>query len=468
MADLSQIGNALQGFSAGVQGQLPQFIQGQQNQRTLQLAERKQAQVDAAERQKTMYTDAMAGLNLIKAGNLDGFLSLGAQRLQLLGQLAQDDPTIDPSDTQRMMQLGVAAKNGSPEALKLLQDELASVVEVGTAIGVLKAPERDKGVVVGGELRNPYTGERIGAEAATQTPESFRALELRANAAGLTPGTEEYQSFMAQGGRQAAEPSLREREARIQEYMSNFGLSRQDAISRLDAQYMTDPVTGNLIAVDRATGGASIPSVATGDRPAAIPAPPPVDASALSFDPGKGTGAGASFIGLWNSTVGQIPFAPTFMGPETAAQQLTILERDAIKALASSDRPAVVEQNRILGAIPKAMDWTENPNVARSKMTSFIDLMTNQYVDDLRYAKDLSQPKNLRETSATRARAIEGIMNRVLTPEAATAMMDSIKGVEADLNEINSLPFDKLQTIQLENLSDAALDAYIQRIENGR
>jgi len=156
------------------------------------------------------------------------------------------------------------------------------------------------------------------------------------------------------------------------------------------------------------------------------------------------------------------------MGAETAAQQLTILERDAIKALASSTRPAVVEQERILQAIPKPMEWSQNPNIARSKMISFVDLMTNQYIDDLRYSKDLSQPKGIREESGRRAREIESIFRRVMTPEATQSMLDSINGVEADMEQVNAVPFDQLQSVQLENLSDAALDIYMERLRNGR
>jgi hypothetical protein len=230
---------------------------------------------------------------------------------------------------------------------------------------------------------------------------------------------------------------------------------------------MTDPVTGNLIAVNRTIGEATIPRVATGEAPASIPAPPSVTPEQLAFDPGKGTGLGASFLGLWNSTIGQAPFVPTFMGAETAAQQLSIIERDAIRALASSSRPPVVEQQRILQALPKAMDWSENPNVARSKLTSFIDLMTTQYVDDLRYSKDLSMPKALREASSERARGVESLIGRVLTPEASKAMFDSIRSVEQSIEQVRRATPEQLQTIDPSTLDDAALDEYIERLKRG-
>jgi hypothetical protein len=442
------IGDVLGGLGAAIGGTGQQYVQGLQ-QREQTMSEQKRAELEA--RQKAMYQDAGAAFQLLQTGDLDGIIRLGQDRLEMLKTF----PDADPSDTARVVQNAMNAKSGDPMALRDLATELTGAYSRGLSMGVIKPAEQPKVFSVGGQLVDA-TG-RVVYEGQPQRPKVYSVGGQLVDDSGQ----------VVYAGRPESAPSVREREARVQELMDNFGLSRQDAIIRLDAQYMTDPITGNLIAVNRAAGTASIPAVATGERPAAIPAPPPVDVSELAFDPGTGTGAGAAFIGLFNSTVGQLPFVPTIMGPETAAQQLTILERDAIKALASSDRPAVVEQNRILGAIPKAMDWSENPNVARSKMTSFIDLMTNQYVDDLRYSKDLAQPKNLRETSATRARAIEGIINRVLTPEAATAMLDAIKGAEQGIQQINSVPFDQLDTISVESLDDAALDAYIERLKRG-
>lgn len=472
-SQLQNIGNALAGFSAGINGQLPQFMQQQQESRMLQeqqaMQQQQRQQQAAIERQKTMFVDAQAALQFAEKGDYENVVNLGMMRLDLL----QNFPDADPSDTRRVTQLALAARNGSREAADLLKAELTNAVEIGRSIGVLETPKPAQGATDQGKLQQDLnagliTQEQYDKLSAAQPTNEFRTLEARAQAAGLTAGTPEYQSFMAQGGRPEQAPNMREREARIQEYMSNFGLSRPEAISRLDAQYMTDPVSGNLISVDRATGSGSVADVGTGEPPAAMPAPPPVDLSQLSFDPGKGTGAGAAFIGLYNSSLGQLPFLPTIMGAETAAQQLTILERDAIKALASSTRPAVVEQERILQAIPKAMEWSQNPNIARSKMISFVDLMTNQYIDDLRYAKDLSQPKGIREESGRRAREIESIFRRVMQPEAAAAMLDSINGVEAATDRINSMSFDQLESIQLENLSDAELDIYMERLRSGR
>jgi len=448
-------------FGAGLAGVGPEYIM-------MQKQEQNQLSRD---REMAMVRDAMQVKKLLDSREYDQAINLIDNRVKAISKLGGD-----PSDTLGLRQMIVSGNvQQASQGLDMFLSEAQSAFPE-----VFAPKELDPSKLIDGRYRgsvDPMTGQvsmdDVYAQGGVQAPapqqtEAFRTLNDRAVAAGLQPGTPGYQEFMAQGGRQESAPNVREREARIQEYMSGFGLTRQEAIQRLDAQVMTDPVTGNLISYDRTSGTASLPDVATGRPPAAAPAPDPIDLSQLAFDPGKGTGAGAAFIGLYNASLGQLPFLPTIMGAETAAQQLTILERDAIKALASSTRPAVVEQERILQAIPKPMEWSQNPNIARSKMISFVDLMTNQYIDDLRYSKDLSQPKGIREESGRRAREIESIFRRVMTPEATQSMLDSINGVEADMEQVNAVPFDQLQSVQLENLSDAALDIYMERLRNGR
>lgn len=65
--------------------------------------------------------------------------------------------------------------------------------------------EKQKGVVVGKMIVNPSTGDIIydGSGEAEGLPATFRALQERAKAAGLQPGTEEYSQFMLNGGQRA-------------------------------------------------------------------------------------------------------------------------------------------------------------------------------------------------------------------------------------------------------------------------
>lgn len=305
---------------------------------------------------------------------------------------------------------------------------------------------------------------------ATDTGEATTAmqtLQARAEASGMTAGTSEYQEFMRYGGAPPAGGEADQRARKIKEYQELFSLSVEDATKAVDARAMMDE-KGNLITYDPITGTGKLVDVDTGEEQPVIQAPSGTALEDLAFDPGAGTGFGASLIGLWNSTVGQIPFMPVGETAEEAAQNLRVLERDAISALASSGRPPVVEQQRIMAIVPQGMDWFQNPEVAQFKMTNFVDLMMNQYVDDMRYSQDRTNPKSVRETSAERGNRIESIVRRVLTPEAAEAMFSSLNRVETEIGEIRTMTMDDLLSLDTAQLTDSQLDIFIERMDSGR
>jgi hypothetical protein len=169
MADLKQIANMLAGYSAGSTGQLPAFVQNQQRQQMMDQEQQQRQQISAEERMNTYFTDAAIGLDLINQGNIDGFLQLGAQRLQLL----QNFPDADPSDTQILMQLGAAAKNGSREALEHLKGELQTAVTIGKGRGVIKTPQAE--IIPASSMVNGQITQRMpDGSFQTQTPAGFQ------------------------------------------------------------------------------------------------------------------------------------------------------------------------------------------------------------------------------------------------------------------------------------------------------
>ena len=149
-------GDLLMGLGAAIGGTGPQFIQGL-DQRDRQRTEQKRAELQA--RQQAMYQDAATGLQLLSAGDLDGLIALGEDRLQLL----QTYPDADPSDTQRIVQNARFAKQGDPVALRNLATELTTATSRGMSMGIIKMPEAQKPVVVGQNeaLVNPVTGKPI-------------------------------------------------------------------------------------------------------------------------------------------------------------------------------------------------------------------------------------------------------------------------------------------------------------------
>lgn len=313
-------------------------------------------------------------------------------------------------------------------------------------------------------LQNPesYNAFLKTREGSASTP-AFQTLAQRAEAAGLIEGTLEYQNFMRYGG--AAPPGgSDQRERKIDQYQKRFGMSLEEATRAVDSRTMLDD-KGNLITFDPTTGQGTLLEVETGTERPVLQPPEGVAIEDLAFDPGEGTGFGASFLGLWNSTLGQLPLVPIFEGPEMAAQNLRVVERDAVRALASSSRPPVIEQARIMSLIPGAMEWTQNPEVANFKMTNFVDLMMNQYVDDRRFMEDRTNPKRVREESARRANEIESIVRRVLLPEAADAMFQSLNKMESELGEVRSMSDAQLRRVDPSSLTPAQLDLYIERLQ---
>lgn len=90
MADWEKIGNALSGFGAGVQGNLPQFM----------LAQQAKKQKLSDERLQAAATDMYDAYNMLEAGDLDGARDLGERRYAAIMKLNGD-----PSDTVDYMEL---------------------------------------------------------------------------------------------------------------------------------------------------------------------------------------------------------------------------------------------------------------------------------------------------------------------------------------------------------------------------
>ena len=177
-------GDLLMGLGAAIGGTGPQFIQNLE-QRDRQVSEQKRAELQA--RQQAMYQDAATGLQLLSAGDLDGLIALGEDRLQLL----QTYPDADPSDTQRIVQNARFAKQGDPVALRNLATELTTATSRGMSMGLVKMPEAQKPMIVGADetVFDPvtntalYTGPGKPSETFNVlTPEEVKGL-------GLDPGS---------------------------------------------------------------------------------------------------------------------------------------------------------------------------------------------------------------------------------------------------------------------------------------
>jgi len=129
---------ASQGLAAGLAGKLPEFQQTQNQKAQLDLEKKKQNDEMQIKIQESQFKDAYAAQQLLSGEDYDGIVKLGITRLTMLQGL-----NADPTETQRVLQIAIAARNGDPDARRLLKGELDSAVKVGQATGVLKAPEKE-------------------------------------------------------------------------------------------------------------------------------------------------------------------------------------------------------------------------------------------------------------------------------------------------------------------------------------
>jgi hypothetical protein len=246
--------------------------------------------------------------------------------------------------------------------------------------------------------------------------------------------------FVLEQGSPEATAALRTREAKISDAMGLYDLDRADAVRMVDGhtQFRVDEL-GNVVQVDLPTRTARAVDVQREEPPARRPTPPPTDVEDLAFDVGVGTGALAASKGLWNSTLGQVNFLPVFEGPETAAQMLTVIQRDAVRALAISGRPPVMEQERIVAMVPQPMDWLQNPKIAELQLAAFVDVMGLQYRSDLDAIDDPSVSASEKQFLRTRIRQVEHIVDRIITPEASEKFFNySPKKEESEIQQLTS------------------------------
>jgi len=139
------IGLLLRGLGAAFSNQVPEFRQQMAMEREnqyIQSQREQQAQMQRAEmmqaRQRAMYQDAESALKLLAAGDLDSVVQLGRERIELL----KNFPDADPSDTVRITQLAQLSRAGDRGAYQSLQRELLGAVQRGMSMGYITPPEQ--------------------------------------------------------------------------------------------------------------------------------------------------------------------------------------------------------------------------------------------------------------------------------------------------------------------------------------
>jgi len=147
MADISQLGQALQGFGAGLLGQGVQF----QNAMTLQKEQQsREREAQNKERLRAFYTDVLTSKQMAASGDWSGIQKLNASRLEHMSRLGG---AVDNNDehTRQMYDLAAIAANPSnPEAQAKAQQYLSKTIgnyiDIGIQTGDLAAQTAQGGM----------------------------------------------------------------------------------------------------------------------------------------------------------------------------------------------------------------------------------------------------------------------------------------------------------------------------------
>lgn len=229
------IGLLLRGLGAAFSNTVPQFrdqmLQEEENAYIRANRER-EAQMQRAEmtqaRQRAMYQDAESALKLLAAGDLDSVVQLGRERIELLNNF----PDADPSDTVRITQLAQLSRAGDRNAYQSLQRELLGAVQRGIYMGYItpeekvyrrgdvvyrdgqlafsipEKAEQERGVVVGRNVVDPITGRLIyEAPPEVENQETWQeASDLRKEFSGI-PAVRQFAEQSSAFGRIEASAS---------------------------------------------------------------------------------------------------------------------------------------------------------------------------------------------------------------------------------------------------------------------
>jgi hypothetical protein len=151
-------------LGAAATGQVPQFRQQMQAEETERMRNVMGGLQLEEALTKSAAQDALRIQQLAKTGDTRQAMDILGDRVQLLQQIGAD-----PTSTMR---LADSLMSGGFDAIL---PQINSTVEMGVRTGMIE----------------PFGG---------QVPASFRALQMQAEAAGLVPGTPQYEEFMRYGG----------------------------------------------------------------------------------------------------------------------------------------------------------------------------------------------------------------------------------------------------------------------------
>lgn len=292
------------------------------------------------------------------------------------------------------------------------------------------------------------------ADPLADAPAAFQTLDLRARAAGLEPGTPEYQQFMAEGGGASLTENERQIAALVQR---GFSQAEAEDLAYGFVQTVVDPVLQSPMIVNRTTGEGryitpeeaaiivdTFPSAAGGvDQPSPVPAQEqsPFDSAfgavdgatdpALQqtmdaqrptlWDIAEGsTGVVPSLQEGWTNIAGQFG-ASGFEDVVENRQMFDLEKNNLIRALSINPRFPVGEIERLEREINISPGAWNSANSMRARMIAINSALSSRLENEIRVANDPAMPAEARRNALQAANDIRNFLTTLGVPEGANA-----------------------------------------------
>lgn len=295
-----------------------------------------------------------------------------------------------------------------------------------------KMSQRNLINVGGGYLYDQDTGEWLQAPAAPgggEGPAAYEALRRRAIAGGLQEGTPEFQQFMLQGGR---DPEQTAANQKVQQLTASFladGTFTDPAQAELAAkgiaygryEFMKDPVTQELVVVDKATlrpvfgGGAQQQPQPAPEQTSQLTNPEPMNPAGMYPNATDAFGVQGAVSGAINTVSDAVGAGPVYPDVAQAQSEFKVLRERLLSDVADSygRQPPSWLLKRIDELTPAAGSPMEGPASAQNKLRAIRNSFENEIA--------VAQRQLSGQVSPTRRQELEA---RISGLEAANARID--------------------------------------------
>lgn len=286
--------------------------------------------------------------------------------------------------------------------------------------------------VGGGYLYDQDTGEWLQAPQPAgggEGPAAYEALRRRAIAGGLQEGTPEFQQFMLQGGR---DPEQTAANQKVQQLTASFladGTFTDPAQAELAAkgiaygryEFMKDPVTQELVVVDKATlrpvfgGGAQQQPQPTPGQTSQLTNPEPMNPAGMYPNATDAFGVQGAVSGAINTVSDAVGAGPVYPDVAQAQSEFKVLRERLLSDVADSygRQPPSWLLKRIDELTPAAGSPMEGPASAQNKLRAIRNSFENEIA--------VAQRQLSGQVSPTRKQELEA---RISGLEAANARID--------------------------------------------